>query len=218
MRILVVDDQADARELLKAVLERCGAAVTTAASARRRRWPRCGADRPDVLIADIEMPEESGYDLLRQLRALPAELGGKTPAVALTAYATAHDRVQALRAGFQMHVTKPVQPAELAAVVASLAPKRAVERRPASGAAFDRDEVRVQRAQVGREDPLRLPRAAEAVGAEQRDRVLLDHVVPELFETGGGGQVVRPEEVDHLAVDAHVAEAAGPGGRRSARG
>ena len=122
MRVVVVDDQDDARDLLKTVLERCGATVTTAGSAREA-LAAVRAGRPDVLIADIEMPEESGYDLLRQLRALPADAGGRTPAVALTAYATAHDRVLALRAGFQTHITKPVQPAELAAVVASLGPK-----------------------------------------------------------------------------------------------
>ncbi|HEV7501873.1 MAG TPA: response regulator, partial [Vicinamibacteria bacterium] len=122
VRILVVDDQRDARDLLTAVLERCGAAVTSASSARGG-LDSLQADPPDVLIADIEMPEESGYDLLRKVRALPADRGGRTPAVALTAYATAHDRVQALRAGFQTHVTKPVQPAELAEVVASLVQK-----------------------------------------------------------------------------------------------
>jgi PAS domain S-box-containing protein len=122
LRLLVVDDSADARDLLKAVLERCGAAVTTAASAREG-LAALRTGRPDALIADIEMPEESGYDLIHQVRALPAEGGGRTPAVALTAYATAHDRVQALRAGFQTHIPKPVQPAELAAVVASLCSK-----------------------------------------------------------------------------------------------
>ena len=79
--------------------------------------------RPDVVLADLEMPEQSGYDFLRDLRSLPPAQGGNTPAVALTAHASAHDRVKVLRAGFQMHVPKPVQPAELAAVVASLARK-----------------------------------------------------------------------------------------------
>ena len=115
------------------------------------------------MVADIEMPEESGYDLLRQLRSLPAELGGQTPAVALTAYATAHDRVKVLRAGFQMHISKPVQPAELAAVVASLARKTgsAIQSsRPRLAASLDRDEVRVQRPQVRREHLLRRPPAS----------------------------------------------------------
>jgi CheY-like chemotaxis protein len=75
---------------------------------------------PDVVVSDIEMPEENGYDLIRRLRGLPAERGGSIPAAALTAYARAEDRLRALRAGFQHHVSKPVQPAELVAVVASL--------------------------------------------------------------------------------------------------
>jgi PAS domain S-box-containing protein len=122
VRVLVVDDREDARDLLKYVLERCGATVVVAASAAEALVivPR---DKPDVLLSDVEMPEQSGYDLLRRLRSLPAAEGGQTPAVALTAYASAHDRVQLLRAGFQMHVPKPVQPAELATVVASLAKK-----------------------------------------------------------------------------------------------
>jgi len=82
---------------------------------------RLPAMRPDVLIADIEMPGESGYDLMRHVRALSAAAGGLTPAVALTAYARPEDRLKALIAGFQIHVAKPVEPAELAVVVASLA-------------------------------------------------------------------------------------------------
>jgi PAS domain S-box-containing protein len=119
LQVLVVDDNEDARELVKEVLERCGASVETADTAAAA-LAAVRVRRPDVLLADIEMPEESGYDLIRQVRALPAELGGRTPAAALTAYATAQDRVNALQAGFQMHVPKPVQPAELAAVVFSL--------------------------------------------------------------------------------------------------
>jgi PAS domain S-box-containing protein len=124
VRVLVVDDHADARDVMKAVLERCGATVVVAASAREA-LASVPTERPDVVLSDVEMPEQNGYDLLRGLRLLPAEKGGQTPAVALTAYASAHDRVKLLRAGFQMHVPKPVQPAELAAVVASLARKDA---------------------------------------------------------------------------------------------
>jgi signal transduction histidine kinase len=120
VRVLVVDDHADAREVLKAVLERCGATVVVASSASEA-LARVPGERPDVVLSDVEMPDQNGYDFLRQLRSLPAERGGQTPAVALTAYASAHDRVKLLRAGFQMHVPKPVQPAELATVVASLA-------------------------------------------------------------------------------------------------
>jgi CheY-like chemotaxis protein len=73
-----------------------------------------------VLVADIGMAGEDGYALLQKVRALPAEQGGTTPAIALTGYANPHDRLEALRAGFQMHVSKPVTPAELAVAVASL--------------------------------------------------------------------------------------------------
>jgi CheY-like chemotaxis protein len=120
VRVLVVDDHQDALDLLQVVLERCGAVVDTASSAAAA-LAKVPLGRPDVILSDIEMPGESGYDLLRQLRALPAHQGGLTPVAALTAYATPNDRVLALRAGFAMHVPKPVLPAELAAVVASLA-------------------------------------------------------------------------------------------------
>jgi CheY-like chemotaxis protein/two-component sensor histidine kinase len=122
VRILVVDDQEDARDMLQAVLERCGARVTLASSAAEALaiLPR---ERPDVLLSDVEMPGQDGYDLLRELRSLPVDKGGEIPAVALTAYATVNDRMKVLRAGFQMHVSKPVQPAELATVVASLVRK-----------------------------------------------------------------------------------------------
>jgi PAS domain S-box-containing protein len=122
VRIVVVDDEIDARELLKTVLERCGAQVITCASAGEG-LAALRRERPDVVVADIEMPEENGYELIREMRALPAEQGGLTPAAALTAHASAQDRMEALNAGFQIHVPKPVQPAELAAVVASLARK-----------------------------------------------------------------------------------------------
>jgi signal transduction histidine kinase len=122
VRIVIVDDQEDARELLKNVLQRYGGVVTVTPSAAEA-LAAVASERPDVVVTDIEMPGQSGYDFLRQLRSLPEDLGGVTPAVALTAYATVHDRVKVLRAGFQMHLSKPVQPAELAAVVASLARK-----------------------------------------------------------------------------------------------
>jgi CheY-like chemotaxis protein len=118
--VLVVDDEADTREMLRAGLGHCGAEVTTAGSAAEalsgiRQSP------PDVLISDIGMPEEDGYALIRKVRELPAGRSGRIPAIALTAYARTEDRLQALRAGYQMHVTKPVELTELAAVVASLA-------------------------------------------------------------------------------------------------
>ena len=79
------------------------------------------ANPPDVLVSDIGMPGEDGYSLIRRVRRLEAERGGATPAVAVTAYARAEDRVNAIRAGFQHHLSKPIEPAELIAIVASLA-------------------------------------------------------------------------------------------------
>jgi signal transduction histidine kinase/CheY-like chemotaxis protein len=120
IRVLVVDDEPDARETLQQILEHCNAEVATASSAREAldllpRW------RPHVLLSDIGMAGEDGYDLIRQVRALPAESGGQTPAAALTAFARGEDRLRTLHAGFQLHVPKPVDIRELAAVVASLA-------------------------------------------------------------------------------------------------
>jgi CheY-like chemotaxis protein len=115
-----VDDEADTRELLAAVLTSCGAQVIQAASAAQA-FEQIELARPDVLVTDIGMPEEDGYSLLSRIRDLPPERGGAMPAAALTAYARAEDRVRALRSGFQMHVTKPVEPAELITVVANLA-------------------------------------------------------------------------------------------------
>ncbi|HVD76524.1 MAG TPA: response regulator [Vicinamibacteria bacterium] len=119
VNVLLVDDEADARDLFKAVLEGSGARVTAVGSGAEA-FSSFTASPPDVVVSDIEMPEENGYDLMRRLRGLPEERGGRIPAAALTAYARAEDRMRALRAGFQHHVTKPVQPAELVAVVASL--------------------------------------------------------------------------------------------------
>jgi PAS domain S-box-containing protein len=120
IRILVVDDEPDARETLQQILEHCNGevlAVGSAAEALRtlEAW------RPDVLLSDIGMPGEDGYELIRKVRALPPERGGWTPAAALTAFARGEDRRRALRAGFQMHVAKPVDLQELATVVVSLA-------------------------------------------------------------------------------------------------
>jgi PAS domain S-box-containing protein len=119
LRVLVVDDEIDARSLLSAMLERCGAKVVAVSSAREglesvESW------KPDVLIADIGMPVEDGYGLIKKLRALPKERGGQTPALALTAYARTEDRVRALSEGYQSHLAKPVDRFELAAVLTSL--------------------------------------------------------------------------------------------------
>ena len=119
LSVLVVDDEPDARDLIKAVLKDCGAKVTIAASASEA-LEHLAQNSFDVLITDIGMPEEDGYALIKKLRAHDGEQS-KIPAVALTAYARAEDRVLALRSGFQMHIAKPVEPAELIAVVANLA-------------------------------------------------------------------------------------------------
>ena len=119
LRILVVDDEADAREIVATILGEAGAEIATASSSRQaleqvKQW------RPDLLISDIGMPGESGYDLIRKVRALSPGEGGQIPAIALTAYARMEDRLKILSAGFQMHVPKPIEPMELATVVASL--------------------------------------------------------------------------------------------------
>jgi PAS domain S-box-containing protein len=119
LKILAVDDEADTCELLKAALEQCGAEVATARSAQEALEQLEGF-LPDVLISDIGMPHEDGYELIRRVRQIPAESGGAVPAVALTAYARAEDRLRVLREGYQMHLPKPVELAELVAVVASL--------------------------------------------------------------------------------------------------
>ncbi|MCA1616283.1 MAG: GAF domain-containing protein [Acidobacteria bacterium] len=124
LRVLIVEDDADSRDLLVAVLRQCRAEVL-AVPGVAEALDAFDAWHPQVLISDIEMPGEDGYALIRQVRARPPEGGGRIPAAALTAYARAEDRMRALLAGFQIHVPKPVEPAELAAVVASLAGRAA---------------------------------------------------------------------------------------------
>jgi signal transduction histidine kinase/ActR/RegA family two-component response regulator len=118
--VLVVDDDVDALQLVKHVLEKCGAKVTSCSSAEE-----ClgilAESKTGVLIADIGMPGMDGYSLIRQIRALPADQRGQTPAIALTAFARSEDRRRAMLAGFDIHVAKPVEPSELVAVVARLA-------------------------------------------------------------------------------------------------
>jgi PAS domain S-box-containing protein len=123
LKVLAVDDEPDARQLLAAVLERCGAEVKTCASTAEA-LEALGRFKPDILVSDIGMPNEDGYVLMEKVRALDAELGGRIPAVALTAYARVEDRLRALAAGYNMHVPKPVEPAELAMVIASLTGRR----------------------------------------------------------------------------------------------
>jgi len=118
VKVLVVDDEPDTRELVKAGLAQCGAEVVEASSAAEALEAMRTAG-PDLLISDIGMPEVDGYELIRRVRSLSDDHGGGIPAIALTAYARVEDRMQALRAGYQMHVPKPVELAELVAVAAS---------------------------------------------------------------------------------------------------
>jgi CheY-like chemotaxis protein len=119
VKVLAVDGEASAREIITAVLTQCGATVTAVTSAADA-ITALAQSRPDVLVSDIGMPEENGYELISKVRKLRPEQGGNIPAVALTAYARTEDRMRAFAAGFQSHVPKPVEPAELALAVASL--------------------------------------------------------------------------------------------------
>ncbi len=129
LRVLVVEDEADTCELLRAVLEYCGAEVATADSANEG-MESFAACLPDVLISDIGMPGEDGYALIERVRAREAVCGGgRTPAIALTAYARVDDRARALQAGFEVHLPKPVEPVELVTLVASLAGRTGISDR-----------------------------------------------------------------------------------------
>jgi PAS domain S-box-containing protein len=127
--VLVVDDDEDARDLISRVLQECKAKVIVATSANEA-MELLKRERPSVIVSDIGMPEEDGYELIRQVRSLPDAQGGSTPAAALTAFARSEDRTRALRAGYQSHVAKPVEPSELVAVVASLASRTGPKNRP----------------------------------------------------------------------------------------
>jgi CheY-like chemotaxis protein len=120
LRILVVDDSTDGRTLTSLVLTQAGASVDAVASVREALQILEGK-RPDVLVSDIGLPEEDGFGLIRQIRQREAEHGGFLPAIALTGYARAEDRARSLAAGFQAHVPKPVDPAELTAAIAAIA-------------------------------------------------------------------------------------------------
>jgi CheY-like chemotaxis protein len=119
LKVLVVDDDQDTRDLLEWVLERAGAEVVAVSSAKDA-MAALEKERPHILVSDIAMPEEDGLSLMRRIRALPRERGGRIPAVALTAHSLVQDRLQSLRAGFQSHVPKPVVPEELVEVVTSI--------------------------------------------------------------------------------------------------
>jgi PAS domain S-box-containing protein len=119
IKVLAVDDETDACILLSAILEQCGAEVFTCHSAVEA-LVSIKEFKPDILVSDIGLPEEDGYSLIRRLRAAEAGTGKRLPAIALTAFARTEDRLQALAAGYNMHVPKPVEPAELLLVIASL--------------------------------------------------------------------------------------------------
>jgi signal transduction histidine kinase len=120
VRVLCVDDEPDARDLLKRILSEFEAEVETVSSASEA-LPLVERVHPDVLVSDIGMPEVDGYELIRAVRLLPADDGGQTPALALTAFARSEDRQRALLAGYQAHVAKPIEPSELITTIASLA-------------------------------------------------------------------------------------------------
>ncbi|AHJ29823.1 ATP-binding protein [Nodularia spumigena CS-584] len=122
VRVLVVDDQADICQLFKIVLEEYGAEMTGVESAKQAiATLKANPGGYDVLLSDIGLPEEDGYSLIRQVRKLSPEAGGQIPAAALTAYAEYADHTEALAAGFQMHLAKPIPPAQLLSIVATLA-------------------------------------------------------------------------------------------------
>jgi PAS domain S-box-containing protein len=118
VRVLVVDDEPDARSLIERLLQECEATVTTACSANEA-FERVTREVPDILLSDIGMPHEDGYSLIRRIRSLSGN-ASQIPAIALTAYARAEDRAKALQAGYQVHLAKPVEPVKLIATVAKL--------------------------------------------------------------------------------------------------
>ena len=127
LRIVVADDQEDSRNLIDYLLTQQGAVVMGAASAAEA-FAAVKGHPPDVLLSDIEMPDETGYSLIVRVRALPPEEGGHVPAVAMTAHGSREDRDRALAAGFQRHLPKPFQPADLFALIGDLAGREATVR------------------------------------------------------------------------------------------
>ena len=118
-RVIVVDDDKEIQEIVTFVLTRNGFDVAVASNGRQLQDLLAG-QKPDLIVLDVMMPGQDGYDLIREVRKLPPERGGNIPAAALTAYARAEDRRRTLDAGFSLHLSKPVDPSELVAIVASL--------------------------------------------------------------------------------------------------
>jgi signal transduction histidine kinase/ActR/RegA family two-component response regulator len=125
LRILVIDDDPAAIELVHEVLVQAGCDVRGSRTADEEVLRTLAEWRPDVLVSDIEMPGQDGYTLIRKVRGLHPDKGGKTPAIALTAFSRPEDRIRSLQAGFNIHVSKPVDPGELQAIIASLAGRTA---------------------------------------------------------------------------------------------
>jgi CheY-like chemotaxis protein len=123
-RVLVVDDEPDALELVEDFLQRAGAIASLARSAEEAL--RKLDERPDIIISDISMPDGDGYQLIRRIRARSADRGGTTPAIALTAHVADTDHSRALLAGFQMHLSKPIKAMELVASIHQLLARRSV--------------------------------------------------------------------------------------------
>jgi CheY-like chemotaxis protein len=123
IRVLLIEDDEDSRHMLGLMLTTQGVEVTSASSSAEA-LTALAQKLPDVIVSDIGMSEEDGYELMRKLRALPAADGGMTPAIALTGYATRKDRERALAAGYQLHLAKPVEPADLVFAIASLTARR----------------------------------------------------------------------------------------------
>jgi CheY-like chemotaxis protein/two-component sensor histidine kinase len=119
VHVLLVEDDADSRKLLGIMLKRYGARVTSTKSAAEALELFEG-ELPDVMISDIGMPDQDGYELVRKLRSLPVEKGGATPAIALTGYASRKDRERALSSGYQQHIAKPIEQSDLIAAIAAL--------------------------------------------------------------------------------------------------
>jgi CheY-like chemotaxis protein len=119
IHVLLVEDDDDSRKLLGTMLKRNGARVTSAKSAAEA-LNVFAEQLPDILISDIGMPDEDGYELIRKLRSLPGDKGGLTPAIALTGYASRKDRERALAAGYHKHMAKPVEQTDMIAAIASL--------------------------------------------------------------------------------------------------
>ncbi|HEX2672151.1 MAG TPA: ATP-binding protein, partial [Polyangiaceae bacterium] len=132
IRVLVVDDDDDSRDLVVSILEKCEA-ITFAASSAEQALSMLVHDHPDVLVSDIGMPGMDGYELVRAIRALPDERAQRVPAVAVTAYARQEDQRRALAEGFQLHVAKPIEPAAFAQAVARLSRNTLLSAQPVVG-------------------------------------------------------------------------------------